>query len=67
MFPGFEREGVNNFLGYNDVSGDMPVSNERGLGLINVGRKQRFYSCRKGFGYYFINNITQTNRSKILR
>lgn len=48
---------MDDFLGDDDIGGNMPVLDDSSLRLINEFRQVRFKSISKGFSNYFVHNI----------
>lgn len=58
---------MDNFLGNDYIGRNVSVRNKHSLRMINKVWKMRFKSLSKGFGDYFVNNITKADGSKVLR
>jgi hypothetical protein len=57
---------MDNFLGENNVGGDVSPSYKGRLSLRDVIREKRLYSISKRFGNKFVNNIAEANWPKVL-
>ena len=57
---------MDNLLSDDNIRRNMPMSYESRLGLTNITGKVVFNSVSQRFNYYFVDDITQANRSIIL-
>ena len=57
---------MDDLLSDDDIRRNMPMSNESRLSLANIIGEVIFNSISQRFSYYFIDDITQANRSIIL-
>ena len=66
MVPTPKIERVDNFLRNDNVRRNMPVLNKSRLSIVNETRKVRFESICQRLSDDFVNNVAQTDWSKVL-